>query len=109
MRRKRVFTISAVLGVSLIVAGGIVISTDFLGAAGADDFNPRRVVRKFPAITEFPVADTEAADKKLDDAELVLGVEVNGEARAYAINMLTGPRREILNDTLGGRAIAATW
>ena len=25
------------------------------------------------------------------------------------INMLTNPTREIINDTLGGRSIAATW
>ena len=41
--------------------------------------------------------------------ELVLGVVVNGKARAYPINMLTGPAREIINDQLGGAAIAATW
>jgi hypothetical protein len=41
--------------------------------------------------------------------ELVLGVVVEGKARAYPINMLTGPRREIINDELGGKAIAATW
>ena len=40
---------------------------------------------------------------------LVLGVTVGEESRAYPINMLTGPSREILNDALGGRAIAATW
>jgi hypothetical protein len=34
---------------------------------------------------------------------------VEGKARAYPINMLTGPRREIINDELGGKAIAATW
>jgi len=43
------------------------------------------------------------------DNELVLGLELNGEARAYPINMLTGPSREIINDTLGGIPIAATW
>ena len=42
-------------------------------------------------------------------SELVLGVTVGKESRAYPINMLTGPSREILNDTLGGQAIAATW
>jgi hypothetical protein len=36
-------------------------------------------------------------------------VMINGESRAYPINMLTGPSREILNDRLGGTAIAATW
>jgi len=39
----------------------------------------------------------------------VLAVTVGEQSRAYPINMLTGPEREILNDTLGGRAIAATW
>jgi hypothetical protein len=42
-------------------------------------------------------------------AELVLGIVIAGEARAYPIHMLVGPEREIINDTLGGRAIAATW
>ena len=32
-----------------------------------------------------------------------------GQARAYPINMLTGPSREIINDVLGGVPIAATW
>ena len=76
----------------------------------ADDFNPRTVIRRpFPAITEFPVISAEQAKRKINDAELVLGVVVGNEARAYPINMLTGPRREILNDKLGGKAIAATW
>ena len=41
--------------------------------------------------------------------ELVLGVVIGHQARAYPINMLTGPSREIFNDELGGQAIAATW
>jgi len=52
------------------------------------------------------------ADKVTDqvtDKELVIGVVIDGRARAYPINMLTGPSREIINDMLGGRAIAATW
>ena len=46
---------------------------------------------------------------QVSDNELVLGVVVSGKARAYPLNMLTGPRREIINDKLGGRHIAATW
>ena len=49
------------------------------------------------------------ASKDLSDDELVLGVVVEGQARAYPINMLTGPRREIVNDRLGDVPIAATW
>ena len=43
------------------------------------------------------------------DDELVLGVVIDGKARAYPINMLTGPTREIINDELSDVAIAATW
>lgn len=39
--------------------------------------------------------------------ELVIGVEVNGEARAYSIPLLS--RHEIVNDTIQGRHIAVTW
>ena len=82
-----------------------------LAANAADrEFRPRTVIRRpFPAITEFPVVSAKKAGNKIQGAELVLGVSVGGESRAYPINMLTGPRREILNDTLGGKAIAATW
>ena len=75
-----------------------------------EDFNPRVVVkRKFPTIKVVDIQSREGADKVLKDEELVLAVEVNGKPRAYAINMLTGPTREIINDNLGDRAIAATW
>ena len=81
------------------------VSTTF----AADNFNPRRVVKPFAPITKFPVLSAKNAAGTIEDAELVLGIEINGKARAYPINMLTGPRREILNDTLAGQPIAATW
>ncbi len=75
-----------------------------------DPFDPVVVIpRPMPYITNFPVASVAVAKKQLQAAELVLGVVVDGAARAYPINMLTGPSREILNDILAGTAIAATW
>ncbi len=47
--------------------------------------------------------------KWVNDDELVLGVTVANESRAYPINQLTKPTREIINDTLGDQPIAATW
>jgi hypothetical protein len=47
------------------------------------------------------------ADQWYDAEELVLGVEIDGEARAYSIPFLSG--HEIVNDTVGGRKIAVTW
>jgi hypothetical protein len=73
------------------------------------DFGAISVVPPQPPLTEFPCKPVSEAASELNPDELVLGVEVGGEARAYPINMLTGPDREILNDTLGGRPIAATW
>ena len=73
-------------------------------------FRPVQVVPgPYEAITDAPIVSADEANELLGPAELVLGVVVDGKARAYPINMLTGPSREIINDTLGGRAIAATW
>ena len=72
-------------------------------------FEPVTVIpRAMPTITDPQLAPA-AKMQDMSPSELVLGVVVNGQARAYPINMLTGPSREIINDTLGGRAIAATW
>ena len=43
----------------------------------------------------------------MKDSEPVLGVVLNGEARAYSLWHLDA--HEIVNDTLAGTAIAATW
>ena len=81
-----------------------------IAAADPDvEFRPRVVIRRaFPAIIDAPVITAKQASS-LQDHELVLGIVLGDTARAYPINMLTGPRREIINDTLNGRAIAATW
>ncbi len=48
-----------------------------------------------------------AEEAPYDDNELVIGVEINGQAKAYAIGPLNG--REMVNDTLGGVPILVTW
>jgi len=77
--------------------------------ASAEEFNPRQVVKAFDAITSPEIVSAEQGAKFVRDDELILGVVLGKEARAYPINMLTNPTREIINDKLGGRAIAATW
>lgn len=93
-------------------AGSVALAAALSNAAHAQppEFAPRVVIpRAFPAIKDAPTMSAAEANKILNEAELVLGVTVNGKSRAYPINMLTGPKREIINDQLGGRAIAATW
>jgi hypothetical protein len=79
--------------------------------SGGRVFNPRVVIKRpFRAIVSAPVvAAGDITDAVVKDDELVLGVTEGDESRAYPINMLCGPRREIINDELGGRSIAATW
>lgn len=52
---------------------------------------------------EFAPAD----QVPLADEELVLGVEIDGQAKAYPIAVLTA--REMVNDELAGIPILATW
>ena len=73
------------------------------------EFKPIQVVRPFKAIINAPTVNAVDAKKFVQDDELVLGLEINGQSRAYPINMLTQPTREIINDTLGGKNIAVTW
>lgn len=72
-------------------------------------FTPRRLMRPLSPITEFKVRQVTEALTELKTNELVLAVSIDDAHRAYPINMLTGPSREIINDTLGGRPLAATW
>lgn len=74
-----------------------------------ENFAPLQVVARQPVVEGYAIVDIERADQLYQDDEFVLGVEVNGEARAYPINVMTGPQREVFNDELGGAAIAATW
>lgn len=52
----------------------------------------------------YTVAD---ADEEYVDQEMVLGVSLEGEKRAYSTTLLN--RHEIVNDTVGGHPIAVTW
>lgn len=73
------------------------------------DFNPRVLMKHLRPIENAPFILATKVTNQVADNELVLGVVVAGQSRAYPINMLTGPQREIINDELGGQAIAATW
>ena len=51
--------------------------------------------------------DPRIADETYDPDELILGVEIDGDARAYSVPLLS--RHEIVNDVVGGKPIAVTW
>ncbi len=60
-----------------------------------------------PAIDNPRFITAEEADRQLALSDLVIGVSIDGEHRAYGAAFLSA--HEIVNDTLGGRAIAVTW
>lgn len=60
-----------------------------------------------PAIDNPRFITAEEADRQLVLSDLVIGVSIDGEHRAYGAAFLSA--HEIVNDTLGGRAIAVTW
>ena len=62
---------------------------------------------RIPAIDEPAFIDVDAADAWLDDAEPVLAVEIDGEARAYPVQILMW--HEIVNDEVAGVPIAVTY
>jgi hypothetical protein len=69
----------------------------------------RRIYESFPPLVDFRVESAEAVGSSILDDEYVLGVESEGESRAYPLNMLGRPGAEVVNDRLGGRPIAVTF
>ena len=59
-----------------------------------------------PAIDDPAFVPGDEADFLVDD-DLVLALEINGDARAYPANILNA--HEIVNDTVGGEPVAVTY
>lgn len=53
-----------------------------------------------------PLFET-AGRTRLGDEQLVMGVALNGEAKAYPVAILEF--REIVNDEVGGMPVLVTW
>jgi hypothetical protein len=78
--------------------------------AAAEGFRPVRLRRAEPPVTAFAVKPVREVGDDLSPDDLVLGVTVENESRAYPVPMLNAEfRRKVLNDTLAGRALAAVW
>lgn len=74
------------------------------------EFQPERFLLPEEPFTEFPLVPVADVKRRLEPAELVLGVTIGDQSRAYPLNVLNEvPRHKVVNDTLGGQAIAATW
>jgi len=72
------------------------------------NYRPASIIPPVPALLR-PNAVRAAAISGFDDNELVIGLQINGEARAYPVNFINDPEHEVINDDLGDVPIAVTW
>ncbi len=79
------------------------------GPAEPRDRSDFTMLRKggFPLNVDPEIVSAE--DVEIGDEDMVMGVVINGEPRAYPVNYMNGPFNEIVNDELGGEAIAPSW
>ena len=59
--------------------------------------------------TKTVTQTVDRAQARLKDGEIVIGVVVEGRARAYPVNLMWSPENEVVNDALGETPIAASW
>ena len=80
-------------------------------AAVGQDTDPPEGVQQLlprggiPAI--FDPVFVMAAEAQMPDSAWVLGLVINGEARAYDLNILN--HHEVVNDVVGGLPVAPVW
>ena len=67
----------------------------------------RMPVDGIPALTDPQFVAARAAAKFLNGQSRVIGVVINGQARAYPVQILN--YHELVNDHVGGRALLASW
>jgi hypothetical protein len=60
-----------------------------------------------PALTQPEFRSADQADRLLKPGERVLGVALNGEAKAYPLRILNW--HELVNDSVGGQPVLVTW
>lgn len=60
-----------------------------------------------PAVFDPDFLSADSADRQYRDTDLVIGVSIDGDHRAYHVPYLSA--REIVNDVVGGKPIAVTW
>lgn len=60
-----------------------------------------------PSLVDPEFLSAELGGRRLAGDDRVLGISLNGEAKAYPIRILNW--HELVNDKVGGRAVLVTW
>lgn len=83
---------------------------EFLNPTGEKVVDPRAYRPSAPIDAIAPIYDPKfvaAGEIEMLDDELVMGVEIDGDARAYPVGMMRF--REMVNDVVGGVPLLVTW
>lgn len=84
-----------------------IIGPDGPVATGFDDSKYRQLRRPDAILPVYHPHFVSAADSNLPGGELVIGLEIHGDARVYPAGLLY--HREMVNDTVGGVPVLVTW
>lgn len=92
---------------ALLLAPVLLLAPMLLPAAeklprGVEQLLPRGGI---PAV--FEPKFVTAAEARISDDAWVLGISLNGVAKAYSLNLLN--RHEVINDRFGDLPVAAVW
>lgn len=98
---------AVVVVVSFVSVEALKPAPEVVATIGGEDVLQLLPVGAIPAIDDPEFVSGADADAQMSAEEPVLGVVIGGEARAYSLWQLDA--HEIVNDDIGGRAIAATW
>ena len=91
----------------MLLAAAVVV-VQLSGCARYDDFAAYEQL--LPRGEIAPIVEpgfVAAADAEIADDSYVLGVVIDGEPRAYSLNLLNA--HEVVNDRIGETAFAAVW
>ena len=95
---------------AFIMFGCAQYSEEVNAIASAKDYSDDRIHTVLPYDAIPAILNPEfvsAREAKLASDSPVIGVDFNGESRAYSIHLLNG--HEIVNDEVSGVKIATTW
>jgi Protein of unknown function (DUF3179) len=128
-RKSVLIAISGVAGTLLVIVGLLALNGDFLRFAGSSDTSDSQIISSNddagtkaivpldqivsggPPRDGIPSIDSpkfvSAEDAGLQDSDLVLGLNINGDIRTYPLNILVW--HEIVNDEVGGTPVAVTY
>ena len=96
-----------------LIGFGLILAAIPVLMAVQVEANPENEIRTLlpkdgiPSINDPQFASVKEADGYMGPKEMVIGVDINGDRRAYSVPQLSS--HEIVNDVIGGRKVAVTW